>query len=479
MLLNSKCFRDAKNIVFVASPEKGPVLVHFNKKAEPKSSYLALKEVAPFIKGEREGLKNPRLIVSFSESAVEDVLNIDGLQRLVSTFGIMGFQVSGLLEGSSHNDEISEFSDVPVVKSSVSYADFLNYADFVRKEEELKEEEEAWTIALEEDSIFNFRRMMNDWNEAIKEDEAISWVEAIKQDESFNYHQMMHAWDLALIMDRSFMKRKELEAWELALEQDYRFEKARESKDWDEAIAENIIFEKQLESRSWDEAELIDRKINVLNHFVTGARSALISGDSANEIESLRSWVVSMVGGIEDINRVKNIFDKVVGFSELPASLPSLPLGNAVKEVEASRHVPDIATLLKAQPVTGRASFMTHQSDVLEAPLKLEETHKICRDIIRSGMSISSKLPVIAFSRVSPDAEIHSDESIELKDISCGRFFAGCGGNTKATIVFHNFGAQLVSIAGVFAVMADMTALKGRRVKFSLVDGQLVYSTLP
>lgn len=480
MSLISKYFHDSKSIVLVAVPNKGPIICHLNKATDAKEVYTAFKELTAKIHNVRPDRQNNRLVLSFGEAAALFVVKNEGLSRLVSTFGISGYQVSGLLDKSSKNDELVEISDFPIVSSHITYQDILNYSDCVRMEFELKQELESWEEALIEDRSFNHRRLMNDWDEALIEDECRAWNEALSLDRIFNHKRLIVAWDEALIEDKKYNLIQEEKAWNEALIEDNKFELILESRAWEEALVFNKIYNKKQELNAWNEAEIINNKLNVLNRFSSDAQQALIFGDFNQEKATLRSMAITLMGSIDEVNHLSNVFEKAVRGVPVP-EFKETPV-----EVKPNKVIvaPDIGSHLananrvasEENKVRGKASF--DSVDVLEAPVKQKVWHRH-EEIIRGGCIFTSKEPLILTGRVAFDAEVRCEDSIELLGPTAGRIFAGHANNKKATITCHNFQAQLVSIAGIYTTLADLPSeVRGKKVKFWLDGDKLLFSIL-
>ncbi|HEX4895448.1 MAG TPA: septum site-determining protein MinC [Solimonas sp.] len=135
--------------------------------------------------------------------------------------------------------------------------------------------------------------------------------------------------------------------------------------------------------------------------------------------------------------------------------LPVLPPESATK----SRAAPGAAT---AEPAAAPASAGRRPTRVVGEP-------------VRSGQQIyAPDGELVITSAVSPGAEVAADGCVHIYGALRGRAIAGARGETTARIFCRRFEAELVAVAGVYAVAEQMQGeLRGKPAQVFLVDGKL------
>jgi septum site-determining protein MinC len=100
---------------------------------------------------------------------------------------------------------------------------------------------------------------------------------------------------------------------------------------------------------------------------------------------------------------------------------------------------------------------------------------KIVTDPVRSGQQIyAAGADLVAMNLVGAGAEVVADGCVHVYGAARGRVIAGASGDTQARIFCRRFEAELVAIAGVYAVADQMQGdLRGKPVQAWLVDGKL------
>src|SRR3546814_20255022 len=98
-----------------------------------------------------------------------------------------------------------------------------------------------------------------------------------------------------------------------------------------------------------------------------------------------------------------------------------------------------------------------------------------CRSPVRSGQQIYvADGDLVVSTTVSPGAEVVADGCVHIYGALRGRAIAGARGETSARIFCRRFEAELVAIAGVYAVAEQMQGdLRGKPAQVVLVDGKL------
>ncbi len=100
---------------------------------------------------------------------------------------------------------------------------------------------------------------------------------------------------------------------------------------------------------------------------------------------------------------------------------------------------------------------------------------RIINEPVRSGQQIYAEdADLIVTQMVSPGAEIIADGCVHVYGTLRGRAIAGARGDTGARIFCRHMEADLLAVAGVYAVADQMQgALRGQAVQASLVAGKL------
>lgn len=100
---------------------------------------------------------------------------------------------------------------------------------------------------------------------------------------------------------------------------------------------------------------------------------------------------------------------------------------------------------------------------------------RIVSDPVRSGQQIYiADGDLVVTTTVSPGAEVVADGCVHIYGALRGRAIAGARGETTARIFCRRFEAELVAIAGVYAVAEQMQGdLRGKPAQVVLADGKL------
>jgi septum site-determining protein MinC len=100
---------------------------------------------------------------------------------------------------------------------------------------------------------------------------------------------------------------------------------------------------------------------------------------------------------------------------------------------------------------------------------------RIVTEPVRSGQQIYAEgADLIVTQLVSPGAEVIADGCIHVYGTLRGRALAGARGDTEARIFCRKMEADLLAVAGIYAVADQMQgALRGQAVQASLVQGKL------
>lgn len=146
--------------------------------------------------------------------------------------------------------------------------------------------------------------------------------------------------------------------------------------------------------------------------------------------------------------------------------LPVLPLDVVSEGRGAGRAAEPAAEAPAAQPPPAAAP----------APqLAVRRSTRIITEPVRSGQQIYAEgADLIVTQLVSPGAEVIADGCIHVYGTLRGRAMAGARGDTEARIFCRKMEADLLAVAGVYAVADQMQgALRGQAVQASLAQGKL------
>src|SRR3546814_16675676 len=97
---------------------------------------------------------------------------------------------------------------------------------------------------------------------------------------------------------------------------------------------------------------------------------------------------------------------------------------------------------------------------------------RIISDPVRSGQQIYvADGDLVVSTTVSPGAEVVADGCVHIYGALRGRAIAGARGETRARIFCRRFEAELVAIAGVYALAEQMQGdMRGKPAQVVLVD---------
>lgn len=100
---------------------------------------------------------------------------------------------------------------------------------------------------------------------------------------------------------------------------------------------------------------------------------------------------------------------------------------------------------------------------------------RVVTDPIRSGQQIYAEgSDLIVMTTVSPGAEVIADGCVHVYGHLRGRAIAGARGDTLARVFCKRMEAELLAVAGIYAVADQMQgALRGGAAQAYLVDGKL------
>lgn len=154
------------------------------------------------------------------------------------------------------------------------------------------------------------------------------------------------------------------------------------------------------------------------------------------------------------------------------------PLGVADGPLSESARAWGLA-VVPADPKTGRgapAAAAPEPAPVAAPPSgPRRAATRVITEPVRSGQQIY--VPdgdLVILNQVGAGAEVAADGCVHVYGILRGRAIAGARGETGARIFCRRFEADLVAIAGVYAVAEQLQGdLRGKPAQISLVDGKL------
>lgn len=116
---------------------------------------------------------------------------------------------------------------------------------------------------------------------------------------------------------------------------------------------------------------------------------------------------------------------------------------------------------------------------VSQSELKHRLPRIVVGEVASSEQVLSKNSDLVLLGAVKADADVIAHGSISAYREMQGRVFAGIDGDEKATIFIHSFGAQLVSIAGVYKQFETVpTKLHLRSVMVDLKENKLRFQII-
>lgn len=162
----------------------------------------------------------------------------------------------------------------------------------------------------------------------------------------------------------------------------------------------------------------------------------------------------------------------LVGVLAVLREIGMQPLGVVDGPLAAVARASGLAVLPPEAPGKRRRSPAAARGAPTPAP---QRPTRIITEPVRSGQQIyAADSDLVVTSTISPGAEIVADGCIHIYGTLRGRAVAGARGETSARIFCHRFEAELVAIAGVYALAEQMQGdLRGAAAQIVLVDGKL------
>jgi septum site-determining protein MinC len=152
-----------------------------------------------------------------------------------------------------------------------------------------------------------------------------------------------------------------------------------------------------------------------------------------------------------------------IGVADGPLAAVARRLGLAVLQSDAGNRPVKSAAAEAPSPAAGASASAGRKAA------------RVVTEPVRSGQQIYAEgSDLIVTNTVSAGAEVIADGCVHVYAALRGRAVAGGRGDTTARIFCRKFEAELVAIAGVYAVAEQMEgALKGKPVQAFLKDGKL------
>lgn len=154
------------------------------------------------------------------------------------------------------------------------------------------------------------------------------------------------------------------------------------------------------------------------------------------------------------------------------------PLGVADGPLAESARAWGLAVLPAADAKAASRAAAPEPAPVPPAPAASGGARRATRVVtepVRSGQQIyAPDGDLVILNQVGAGAEVAADGCIHVYGILRGRAIAGARGETSARIFCRRFEADLVAVAGVYAVAEQLQGdLRGRPAQVSLADGKL------
>ncbi|MEQ1440017.1 septum site-determining protein MinC [Fontimonas sp. SYSU GA230001] len=127
-------------------------------------------------------------------------------------------------------------------------------------------------------------------------------------------------------------------------------------------------------------------------------------------------------------------------------------------------------------PDTGARAARANAAANEAAPVPtVRRPTRIVTEPVRSGQQVyAAETDLVVLNTVSAGAEVAADGCVHVYGALRGRAMAGARGETSARIFCRRFEAELVAVAGVYAVAEQMQGeLRGKPAQVALVDGKL------
>lgn len=187
----------------------------------------------------------------------------------------------------------------------------------------------------------------------------------------------------------------------------------------------------------------------------------------------LEAEVAVDLGGV--LAALRDVGMQPLGVVDGPLSEAARNWGLAILPPESakSRPVPAATHAPVPSPIAEPAPAARAAAPAATAPSRMAT--RIISEPVRGGQQIYiADGDLVVSNTVSPGAEVVADGCVHIYGALRGRAIAGARGETSARIFCRRFEAELVAIAGVYAVAEQMQGdLRGKPAQVVLVDGKL------
>lgn len=173
-------------------------------------------------------------------------------------------------------------------------------------------------------------------------------------------------------------------------------------------------------------------------------------------------------------NELRQVGMQPLGVVEGALAPAARKLGIPVLPVEAPARG-RAATAPVEQPAAAPAPAPVRAAPVEPPPVAVRRATRVITDPVRSGQQIyAADGDLIVLSTVSPGAEVVADGCVHIYGALRGRAIAGAKGDATARVFCRRFEAELVAVAGVYAVAEQMQGdRRGQPAQAYLADGKL------
>ncbi|WP_020649098.1 septum site-determining protein MinC [Solimonas variicoloris] len=173
------------------------------------------------------------------------------------------------------------------------------------------------------------------------------------------------------------------------------------------------------------------------------------------------------LGGV--LAALRGVGMQPIGVGDGPLAESARSWGLAVLPPEGAKSRPLPAAVAAPAPAPAAAEPAPAPAAGARKPTR------IVTDPVRSGQQIyAADGDLIVTSTVSPGAEVVADGCVHIYGALRGRAIAGARGETTARVFCRRFEAELVAVAGVYAVAEQMQGdLRGKPAQVLLADGKL------
>lgn len=175
------------------------------------------------------------------------------------------------------------------------------------------------------------------------------------------------------------------------------------------------------------------------------------------------------LGGV--LAALREVGMQPIGVGDGPLAESARSWGLAVLPPEGAKSRPLPAAAAAPAPAPAAAEPVPEPAPAAGA----RKPTRIVTDPVRSGQQIyAADGDLIVTSTVSPGAEVVADGCVHIYGALRGRAIAGARGETTARVFCRRFEAELVAVAGVYAVAEQMQGdLRGKPAQVLLADGKL------